>query len=410
MEEDNSDLSKPNQEDNPEQLEDPEPQNCDNINFVDQETSNQTQTFFQNQNNTMNSETTNPESPNPNTQETIPEPTDEVSQDEEISENPSDPVNQSNLINQANVTDQQARASSIINTNTEQIAPTVDSFVDYIMQEQASLVSYLNESENQMMLDEGFIQSIAAIANKNNDDFYKYNFDDEVLEQRMKNWVEEENTKISLMLKEALKFYNEQLFEGHLKKLQRMMKIFHCKKKEIYIVKEVKEKSENDDGLFNTANMDDGNGLADKFQVHFPTAGTTGRVDEMLNYMIVTERDSVQLSLDNNINKRLHSLKRGDSLMRMHMGKGDSNMVVYIRAVDESVIKERKKCILDRLSPIMFQNFVMTYFSADELFKLRGVCRSWRVMITNIWHNIFQREMFHQLLATDLFKEVISFF
>ena len=60
------------------------------------------------------------------------------------------------------------------------------------------------------------------ITNRNNDDFYKYDFDDENLEGKMKEWVEKENLKISKMLKDALKFYNEQLFEGHLKKLQRM--------------------------------------------------------------------------------------------------------------------------------------------------------------------------------------------
>jgi hypothetical protein len=241
-----------------------------------------------------------------------------------------------------------------------------------------------------MMLNEGFIQSIADIANRNTDEFYKYNFDDPALEVYMDEWVEKEHEKIRNMLKEALKFYSEQLFEGHLKKLQRMMKIFHCKKKEIFIVKETPVAETCQNPYSTEENM------ADKFQVNFPTAGTTGRVDEMLNYMIVTERDNVKLSMDPLINKKLHSLKRGESLMRMHMGKGDSNMVVYINALDCMPKKERKKCYLDKISPVFFQSSVLTFFNADELFVLRGVCRSWRLMVTNIWHNIFQREMFHQ--------------
>ena len=264
------------------------------------------------------------------------------------------------------------------------------------MQEQASLVNYLNQSENQMMLNETFIQSIADIANRNKDDLYQYNFDDPKLEAYFETWVEEENGKISNMLKDALKFYSEQLFEGHLKKLQRMMKIFHCKKKEIFIVKEIKE---DDEFNINQPNVDfGGDSMTDKFSVNFPTPGTSGRVDEMLNYMIVTERDSIKLSQDPQINKRLHALKRGESLMRMHMGKGDSNMIVYINATDEEFVKakKRKRTKIDKISPLAFQSRVLVFFNADELFMLRGVCKSWKLMVTNIWHNIFQREMFHQ--------------
>ena len=50
------------------------------------------------------------------------------------------------------------------------------------------------------------------------------------------------------------------------------------------------------------------------------------------------------------------------------------------------------------------------FFSAYELFKMRCVSSEWRDMVRSMWHLIFKREMFEQLLVADLCAELQSQF
>ena len=54
----------------------------------------------------------------------------------------------------------------------------------------------------------------------------------------------------------------------------------------------------------------------------------------------------------------------------------------------------------------LFVHHVMTYFTAFELFGLRGVCKEWEGYVKEAWHGSFKREMFSQLLAAEFCKDI----
>lgn len=112
-------------------------------------------------------------------------------------------------------------------------------------------------------------------------------------------------------LENALSFYNRGLFEGQFKKLQNMVKIFKCEKKEIYVIKEDPEEKarRGNNGQYES------------------------KVDELVENMMVNVEKHWQLSKDSNFNEHLHSLAGDESMMKMSLGKGDGKLMVYIRAI-----------------------------------------------------------------------------
>jgi hypothetical protein len=42
----------------------------------------------------------------------------------------------------------------------------------------------------------------------------------------------------------------------------------------------------------------------------------------------------------------------------------------------------------------IFRENILSFFSAFDLFKMRGVNREWSEMVRQMWHKTFKREMF----------------
>ncbi|KRW98407.1 F-box domain [Pseudocohnilembus persalinus] len=61
---------------------------------------------------------------------------------------------------------------------------------------------------------------------------------------------------------------------------------------------------------------------------------------------------------------------------------------------------------LSKIPHSILQNHIFPYLTGFELFKLRGVSKEWAYMIKEVWHKAFKREMFEQLMAADLCKEI----
>lgn len=63
-----------------------------------------------------------------------------------------------------------------------------------------------------------------------------------------------------------------------------------------------------------------------------------------------------------------------------------------------------------KVSVNILKNHFFEFFSASELFKMRLVCKDWKVEITEMWHGIFMREMHNHLLISQCNKEVETAF
>ena len=194
--------------------------------------------------------------------------------------------------------------------------------------------------------------------------------------------------KIDTTLKSALSFYNQGVFHGQFKKLQRMMSIFHCKKKEIFVMKEDFERNK---------------ALRKGYA---PTYNS--KVDELVENMMVDVADDMILSIDEHFNSHLHSLKNDDSMMKMSIGKNEGKLTIYIRAVVDKTHQNLKKFSYRRhkVPPRMLKNHFFGCFTAAELFKMRLVCKPWKEIITKMWHGIFMREMHNHLFMSECTKEV----
>ena len=65
--------------------------------------------------------------------------------------------------------------------------------------------------------------------------------------------------------------------------------------------------------------------------------------------------------------------------------------------------------LTSRLSKIPANTFIhhiFPYFTAWELFRLRGVCKEWLSYVKDSWHSTFKREMYIQLLACEFCKDI----
>lgn len=62
--------------------------------------------------------------------------------------------------------------------------------------------------------------------------------------------------------------------------------------------------------------------------------------------------------------------------------------------------------IVSRVPKELFIHHILPYFGAQELFNLRGVCKEWESYVKDAWHNCFRREMYTQLLASELCKDI----
>lgn len=202
-------------------------------------------------------------------------------------------------------------------------------------------------------------------------------------------WLEKILERTNETLENALSFYSEGLFQGQFKKLQKMMKIFHCKDKEIFVVKEDFEENKK------------------RKKGYGPTYKS--KVDELVESMMVDVDDNLILSIDENFNNHLHSIKTNDSIMKMTLGKGEQQLNIYIRAIFDNlqtVDQETGKPMRSKIPARMLKHHFFEFFTSAELFKMRLVCKEWKETITNLWHGIFKREMHNHLLMSECTKEV----
>ena len=77
---------------------------------------------------------------------------------------------------------------------------------------------------------------------------------------------------------------------------------------------------------------------------------------------------------------------------------------VKVKSCEEVVYEKQSVC--HRVPQWIMKEHVFSYFSAFELFKLRGVNREWLEMVRSMYHKTFKREMFEQLMAADLCNEI----
>lgn len=91
------------------------------------------------------------------------------------------------------------------------------------------------------------------------------------------------------------------------------MKIFKCRKKEIYVIKEDPQEV-----------------IRRRFGQQYDN-----KVDELVENMMVNVEEDWQLSQDYDFNEHLHGLAGDENMMKMSIGKGDDKLMIYIRAVEE---------------------------------------------------------------------------
>eukprot|EP01017_Pseudomicrothorax_dubius_P023817 TRINITY_DN2537_c0_g1_i1.p1 TRINITY_DN2537_c0_g1~~TRINITY_DN2537_c0_g1_i1.p1 ORF type:complete len:490 (+),score=103.37 TRINITY_DN2537_c0_g1_i1:95-1564(+) len=87
---------------------------------------------------------------------------------------------------------------------------------------------------------------------------------------------------------------------------------------------------------------------------------------------------------------------------------------VYVRSCDEEEEEapqvNQSASLFDVLPESVIRQNILPFFSAFELFRMRGVSRGWRESIRGMWHVIFRREMREQLVAATLCNEVEIYF
>ncbi len=70
------------------------------------------------------------------------------------------------------------------------------------------------------------------------------------------------------------------------------------------------------------------------------------------------------------------------------------------------IFKTNQTSYITKFPGTIWRRDILTYFSAYELFKLRGVSKMFREYVREIWLRIYQREMLEQLITADLCGDV----
>lgn len=163
------------------------------------------------------------------------------------------------------------------------------------------------------------------------------------------------------------------------------MKIFHSKQKEIFIVKDVEELNPNS----------------------FPRKDYKTKVDEIVDNMFIKYPKNFTFSNDVNMNTTLSKIKNDDNMMKMSIGKEQGKLTIFIRAVNNQMQDEENRVINKPKieAKLLFPKF-FEFFDANELFRLRIICKSWKYFITQSWHGVFSKEMHKHLVVNECKKEI----
>ncbi|CAK73629.1 unnamed protein product (macronuclear) [Paramecium tetraurelia] len=89
--------------------------------------------------------------------------------------------------------------------------------------------------------------------------------------------------------------------------------------------------------------------------------------------------------------------------------KLSKNYTVEIKSDDADYIRVlNENSILKMLPSLLLTRHIFPFLSAFELFKIREVCGWFKEQVKKAWPIVFKREMFEQLLARDLAKNIYT--